>query len=361
MCLAANTLTYPTGGGHLWVYLNWALSLQAVGCRVVWLECTDELRPTDVPRAVDRLRRELVPFGLADAVAVLDAGDPRGPGLERALAADALIDLAYLPGALAQRFRRSALVDLDPGLTQTWASRGELDISGHGLYVTVGEGVAAGTATAPDAGVPWLHVAPCVALDAWPVAASRADRPYTTVTHWWECGTGIELNGEWLDNSKRAAFEPLLDLPATVDARLELALGGLDDEAERGALEARGWTVRDAADVAASPSSFAAYVRYSRGELSAAKPSYVAMRTGWLSDRTACYLASGRPAIVQDTYGEIGRGEPGLLRYKGAAHAARLLREVEGSYEEHCAGARALAEREFDGRRAVHRVLERLL
>lgn len=362
ICLAANALTYSGGGGHVWAYLNWALALRAVGCRVVWLECADELAPADVEESTDRLRSILRPFGLAGALTVVDTRRLEAtPAVDDALAAEALIDLAYLPASLARRFRRSVLVDLDPGLTQLWASSGELDIGGHDLYATVGEGVAAGTASVPDCGISWLHVPPCVALDHWPCTPPVGGAAYTTITHWWESGTGVEFDGEWLDNSKRAGFESLIGLPGLVAPRLELALGGLDDADERVALTRAGWSVREAGVVAGSVSAFASYVRGSRGEFSAAKPSYVAMRTGWFSDRTVCYLATGRPVVIEDTGGKLGRGEPGLVRFTDLAGAVSGFEAVEAGYADHCAGARALAEREFDGARTVTRVLEWLL
>jgi hypothetical protein len=356
VCLAANALSYSAGGGHLWAYLNWALSLRAVGCEVLWLEGVEQRR--GAPVALARLRRALEPHGLADRIVLDTTGVDGALPLEAALDADVLLDLAYMPGALARRFRRSVLVDIDPGLTQLWGARGDIDLSGHGLHFTIGEGVAAGIAAVPDCGVRWRYVPPCVALEEWPaLSAPDADAAWTTVSHWWEAGTGIELDGEWLDNSKRAGFEPLLDLPAHVQVRLELALGGLDDERERAALQARGWSVRDAWQVTCSADTYRAYVQASRGELSAAKPAYALLRTGWLSDRTVCYLASGRPAVVQDT-GELQwlPGE-GLLRFSDADDAAAAVSAVEQDYARHSRAARALAQERFDGAKVVGAVL----
>lgn len=358
VCLAANALSYAAGGGHLWAYLNWALSLRAVGCDVLWLEGVERgTRRAELARELSGLRAALEPYGLADAV-VLDGRDAPGAlPLEAALDADLLLDLAYMPAALARRFRRSALVDIDPGLTQLWAARGDIELDGHDVHFTIGEGIATGVASVPDCGVRWRYVAPCVALDAWPEVPAAEDGAWTTVSHWWESGTGIELAGEWLDNSKRAGFEPLLDLPSRVGARLELALGGLDDDAERAWLETCGWRVRDAWEVTASPDRYREYVQRSRGELSAAKPAYVLMRTGWLSDRTVCYLASGRPAVVQDT-GAVGTPPAaGLLLFTDAAGAAAAINRVEDDYAHHSRAARELAQERFDGREVVRALL----
>ena len=206
-----------------------------------------------------------------------------------------------------------------------------------------------------------MYVPPCVSLSAWPQSAAPSGGSYTTVSHWWSDGADVELDGSWLDNSKRTAFAPILDVAARADVPLELALGGLDDVDERSRLQAHGWQVSDAAASAGSPAAFARFVRRSRGELSAAKPSYVAMRTGWLSDRSVCYLASGRPAIVQDTGGELGHTGHGLLRFNDASGALAALADVEADYPAHCRAARELAEHALDGRRTVERLLERLL
>ena len=286
---------YPGGGGHAWVYLNWALALREAGCDVLWLECVDEIQPAQRPSTVARLRELLEPFALADDLVVVD---PDAPQASLPAEADALVDLAYLPRELVRPFRRSALVDLDPGLTQTWAAAGALDIDGRDLYATVGEGVADGTALVPSDGRAWIYVPPCVSPD------------------------------------------------------------------ERASLERHGWRIRDAAEAAGSPDAFSRFVRGSRGELSAAKPSYAAMKTGWLSDRTVCYLAAGRPAIVRDTGGGFGLGsgaDGGLVRFADADGAAAALERVEEDYGAHCQAARALAERELDGVRNVGRLLERLL
>ena len=121
VCLSGNVAGYPEGGGHVWVYLNWALALREAGCRVVWLECLDELSAVDRQLAVAHLHDLLAPFGLAEDLVLIDLRSADEPP---PFDADALIDLAYLPSSFVRRFRRSALIDLDPGLTQAWSAAG---------------------------------------------------------------------------------------------------------------------------------------------------------------------------------------------------------------------------------------------
>ena len=127
-------------------------------------------------------------------------------------------------------------------------------------------------------------------------------------------------------------------------------------------MEPHGWRVREAWDVSSTLEAYRAYIQRSRGEFSCAKPAYVRLETAWISDRTLCYLASGRPAVVQHT----GRSKflpdgEGLFRFRSLDEAAAALCAAEADYEYHCRQARALVEEHFDARRVVARVLERAL
>lgn len=371
-CLAAATVGYPHGGGHRWVYLNWALGLRAAGCELTWIEeFPDDLSPDDARSAIDALLADLHPFGLdervefvaGDSGALADAG---GRPLERALGCELLVNLRYgLPDELVAGFARSALVDIDPGLTQLWLSRGEVHCARHDLYFTTGENVGPENPRIPSCGIDWLHVPPCVALDQWTPKPAAADAPYSTVSHWWPDvgGDWIEFEGEWIDNSKREGFADLLDVPRSAPAPLELALGGIDDVPEElDMLRSRGWRVCEAWRVAANAASYRDYVRGSRGELSAAKPSTVLLQPGWVSDRTLCYLASGKPAIVRHTGPSRFLPEAdGLFRFHDAAGALTALEAAEADYERHSASARRIAEQHFDAARVAARLLDHAL
>jgi hypothetical protein len=370
VCLAGNSIHYPA---QLWPYLNWALSLRSAGCEVVWLETLEQdasSAPATLTPEIAALRSRLEHYGLADTLVLASAdGEPIEPlpaatmPLEAALAADVLLDLAYLPRSFVEQFRRSVFVDLDPGETQIWVAAGELDVSGHDVHISIGEGVEVADRPFPDGGLHWTYVPSPVALDVWTADAAHdpgAGAPYTTISHWWE-DAALELNGEWVENSKRAGFEPFLALPSLSPAKLELALGGLDDEDERRSLESHGWIVRDAEDVVATPAGYRDYVHASRGELTAVKPPYVLLRSGWLNERTASYLAAGKPAIIQRTLPQRDSRLPddeGLLRFETLSEAAAALERVESDYEFHARRARALAEEHFDGSRIATRVVE---
>jgi len=365
VCIAADTLDYPTGGGHLWAYLNWALGLRSLGCDVIWMEgWTDG----GAPALVEMLTTRLAAFGL-DRVCLF-SDDGTSPQLDRAAlvpveqaaSADLLLNLGYeMPRALLSRFARSALLDIDPGMTQTWFAEEEFDLGPHDIYLTTGEGVARGRLPVADCGVRWLYVPPCVSGEAWGVAPAPAAGAYTTVTLWWAGGEFELPDGELIDNTKRAGLLPYLALPELAGTQLELAVTDDDLSDDAALLRAHGWRLVDPVQAAGTPERYRSYIARSRGEFSCAKPAYVALCSGWISDRTVCYLATGRPAIVQYTgpCQALGDAEgEGVFRFDTPARAVAALKAAERDYPRQCALARALAEERFEARVSAARVLE---
>jgi len=382
VCLApANTIGYPQGGGHLWVYLNWALALRAAGCRVIWLEGVDDAvddgsvarrrrwRGRDVGECVAALKAHLARFGLADALALYSInGEPlpddlaaAGLDLDAAADADLLLNLAHaLPAAVVRRFRRSAFVDTDPGLLQVWMTTGDIRVAPHDVYFTIGETVGTPEARIPDCGLRWHYTPPPVFLAEWPVVPADPASSYTTITHWW--GGTFEFRGMTFSNDKGAAFLEYAGLPSRTSAKLELAVClGEHYEEWRARLEPQGWHIREAWDVSATPDEYRGYIQRSRGEFSCVKRCYVQFANAWVSDRTICYLASGKPAVVQHTGPSRLPDAAGLFRFRSIDEAVRALVTIEADYERHCRLARSLAEEYFDGCRVVGRVLERAL
>jgi hypothetical protein len=406
VCLATNqTLDYPRGGGHLWVYLNWALGLRALGCEVIWLETVSKKESTkalmrrrlernglaespddpvrEVQTNVATLKSRLERFGLGGCLALHPSDGETLPdeltegclSLEAAAEADLLLNLRYnLPEEVVGRFRRSALVDIDPGLLQVWVSQGSISVAHHDVYFTIGETVGRPGARFPDAGLRWRYTPPPVYLPEWPPTRADAMAPYTTVAHWWAGGKGgwsfkdpqiaaALAIGEYRDSTKRAAFLDYVDLPSRTSTPLELALClAPEDREDERLLRERGWKVRHAWDVSSGPEDYRAYIQRSRGEFSCVKPSYLWLSSAWISDRTLCYLASAKPAVVQ--YTGPSRFLPdseGLFRFRSPEEAARALSAVESDYERHSRLARELAEEHFDARKVVGGVLERAL
>ena len=280
VCLSGRGNLPPVVGGHLWVYLNWALGLRALGCRVIWLEVVDRSVAPDATRErAAALRSQLEGFGLAQSLAL----EPKVEGyldLDAAAEADLVLDLGYCAETeTVRRFRKSALVDIDPGLTQCWISEGQMAVAPHDVYFTIGETVGTPAARFPDCGLRWHYTPPPVFIPAWSPAPVAAEAPYTTVSSWW--GGWMLRGGESYSNEKRSAFLECVELPSRISRRLELAiaLGGVEEEQRF--LERHGWIVREASEVSATADQYRAYIR-SPGVSSAAlsRPSRVWLRPG---------------------------------------------------------------------------------
>lgn len=371
--IAVDTIGYPQGGGHLWAYLNWALGLRQVGCQVVWLETVNAHRPlTELTEMVSGLQSRLEPYGLAQQIALCSTSTESLPeplakatiDLDTSSDADLLLSLRYsTPRQVVRRFRRSALIDIDPGLSQMWIALGQIEVAPYDVYFSIGETVGHPQARFPDVGIEWHYTPPCVALEWWPVVKQAAEGAcFTTISHWGGDDWLEEEQGLY-NNSKREGFLPFLDLPRRVQVPLELALCLSEEEREeRVSLQVRGWQIRDASTVAGTPQAYQRYIGGSLGEWSCAKPSCLRLQNAWVSDRSLCYLASGKPVVVQDTGPSrvLPNGE-GMFRFSNLDEAVRSLEAVERDYVRHSQAARQLAEAVFDAKLIVSRLLERAL
>jgi hypothetical protein len=367
---------FPDGGGHFWVYMQYVQGLRALGCDVYWLE---QFRP---PRDAAREARLLSSFfermkrfGL-DGKTLLYAAAPDGfrfvdcerSDVERVLrGADVLLNFHYaIDTRLLAMARRTALVDIDPGLLQFWMSTGQLTVPRHDSYLTTGETVGTPGARFSDCGLPWHRIRPPVCLDLWPFTYDPRAEAFTTVSSW-STADWLKLteNGRTIlrENTKRVAFLQFAELPRHTSQPLELALFTDERDADDlNRLHARGWRIRHSRDVAGSPEAYRSYVQRSRGEFSCAKASCMDFQNAWVSDRTLCYLASGKPVVVQDTgpssYLVNGAG---MFRFSSIDEAAAGLEAINSDYGHHCRAARDLAETHFDSRRVLEDVLNTTL
>ncbi|HYZ28896.1 MAG TPA: hypothetical protein VE570_07570 [Thermoleophilaceae bacterium] len=376
---AYNVANTPDYGGHFWVYLQYAHGLRRLGCEVYWLErlSRDDRRPNASTAAATFLRR-LERFGFPGR-AILYETDSRDDrlrfiGMSETAArrvfdrADLLLNFHYAIGPeLLSRFRRTALVDIDPGLLQFWISRGQLQVPRHDVYLTIGETVGTPAARFPDCGLSWKHIRPPVCLDLWPYRYEPESRRFTTVSSWLGGEYVTEDERVLLENDKRVSFLQFADLPSHTPAEIELALyfkrtPNAPDAGDRHWLEGKGWRVRHALDVAGTPDNYRAYIAASRGEFSCVKPSCVYFQNAWVSDRTLCYMASGKPAVVQGTGpSKFLPSGAGMHRFSTVAEAAEALATVEADYERECRAAREIAEASFDARIVLAELLDHAL
>lgn len=345
----------PGNGGEAWVRPTWALGLDRLGFDT-WL--VEELATPDDPAtdsaadaAADWFRTVTELVGLSGRAALVQA--------DRTLVGPALDEVRRVMGEavlfvnISGHLRRADLptpgalrvfVDVDPGFTQVWAQQGRLDLGGHDRYVTVGTALGSSDCPFPDNGLDWIPVLPPVLVDRWrPTPMPDGSPRFTTVGSWRPPHGTVEHDGTSY-GIKAHEFRRFLDLPAHCpDVDLELALSIHEgDRADRDRLVASGFSLVDPAVVAGTPGGFAEYVHGSWGEWSVAQGVYVQGRTGWISDRSAHYLAAGRPVVVQDTGATLPAGE-GFLTFCDVGGAAAALRKVVSDPTAHAAGARELA------------------
>jgi hypothetical protein len=364
---------YPEGGGNFWVPLQYLLGLRDLGVDAWWLELLwTRGDPVRDRYNVETFRRYVADLGVADRVVLVffpETTRTEPPGRAQVIGMDArelaargrdglLLNMAEsVPAALRHAFGRTVLFDLDPGPFQLWAREWGMGVGAHDAHVTIGQHLGAPDSPVPLGGVDWHRVWPAVHLPAWPVQQTRAER-WTTVSQWWTNQYAF-LDGDCYDCNKRTGFLAVLDLPARAPVPLELAANlHADEHEDRALLAGHGWRLVEPAVVAGTPQAFRAYVQGSRGEFSCAKPAYVKARAGWVSDRTVCYLASGRPCVVQATGAEAHLpASPGLRFFRDVGEAAEALAAVEADYAAAARAARALAEEIFATRVVVPQLL----
>jgi hypothetical protein len=379
VCIATvRLLEFLEGAGHFWAYMQYAQALRRLGCEVylldsfIWSDETPD--PGRVSEFLDRMAR----YGLQDRVFVAangggarrlpgsksDAGVTESEVTDLLGSVDLLLNFNYhLSQEIVSAAPRSALVDIDPGLLQFWISRGFIAPAVHDSYFTTGETIGKQLDLAPDSIIDWLHIRPPVCLELWPYTYDPDAEAFTTVSSWWGERDYVGSPESFYDNTKRGAFFDFIDLPRHTGQPLELALYLAEsDGPDRSRLEDHGWRIRHSREIAGSPEAYRSYIQESRGEFGWAKASCMKFQNAWVSDRSLCYLASGKPVVVQHTGPSSFLPESeGMFRFRTVAEAARALDAINADYEHHCRLARSLAEEYFDGEAIVNGMLERAL
>jgi hypothetical protein len=366
---------YPQGGGVFSVVLQYLLGLRRLGCQVCWLEL---LWPQggDDRALISTFVEQLAAFGLQEDFCLIyfprgqwpEAGPERewfGFSPDRfwrfCREADLLLDLCYSvrPPDLLAAARRTAFLDLDPGFMQLWMTLGKIALP-HDLFFTVGQNIGRPGCSVPAAGVEWRTFWPPVDLGVWKDGESHPTAPFATVSQWWGYPPTY-YDGEEYDGSKRTEFLRFVDLPGRTGQPFELALnlasfGG--DPEDRKLLTEKGWHVVDAHQVAGDFAAYRRYVHDARAEFSVAKPGYVKSKSGWFSDRSSCYLAAGKPVLVQETgFGTLLPTGRGVISFTSLEQAVHGVEEIQRHYPLHCQAAYEIAHEYF----AAEKVLNKLL
>jgi hypothetical protein len=359
-------------GGLAWMNMQYLAGLRELGHDVFYLEeCGPESwvynwetegLTTDLDYPAAYVRDALEPLGLADRW-IYRAGD-RAVGMSLSDFADvchqADLLIVHAVPVLSWRAeydgpRRRTFIDVDPGFTQIGLAADDRD-----LTATVGRCERLFTIAqrigAPDCSIPagsrrWLKTRPPVALSQWPPAEGPASH-FTSVMHW--RGFKDVVHEGVVYGQKDREFPKFQGLPRLTPQPFRIALAGTPPET----LTPHGWEVVPAGDPSRTPWSYRAFIQQSRAEFGVAKHGYVRMRGGWFSDRSVCYLASGRPALLQDTglSDWLPTGE-GVVTFEDVPGALRGIESINSDYEGHRRAARRLAEEFF----AAERVLPEFL
>lgn len=372
---------YPLGGVS-WDYLAYVDGFRRLGHEVLYLEDTGawfyhphtQTFSDDPAPNLRYLSGAFAALGMSDTPWAVRAPDGTCHGLEvtavRRLCGSADLFLNVSGSCwLREEYRgarRTAYLDTDPGYTQAklWAAdRGCATdderysvnlIRQHDRFFTFAEHIGAPDCRVPQCGFDWRATRQPVVLERWPFTYDGAARRFTTVLSWKQETAPPVIEGVRY-GAKDVELERFLDLPRRTPSEIELAIGGAAPAAR---LIAHGWWIVDAHAQSTTMADYQRYLQASRGEWSIAKHTYVALRSGWFSTRSAVYLASGKPVVVQDTgWSEHYPTGAGLIGFTTIDEAAAGLAAVEAEYRRHCDAARALAEREF----AAPAVLGRLL
>ena len=360
----------PGSGGEAWVRLSWIRGLQRLGLDVWFVEQLDpSLSPEPHAGPVAYFRSVVDRFDLASRATLL-AGDDTivGAPLADLLSLAPSATLVNISGHLTHArlfpaFRARALIDIDPGFTQLWHTKGDpgARVTGHDLHFTIGEHIGSARCPLPTGGVRWQPVRQPVVLSDWPPVDDHEPMHFTTVGNWRGPYGPIDHDGHRY-GLKVHEFRKFIELPERSVHAFELALRiDAADGGDRIALDTHGWRLTDPYAASDGPEAFRAYVQRSGAEFSVAQGIYVDSRCGWFSDRTVRYLASGKPALVQDTgFSDLLPVGRGLVAFRTIEDAVAGADDIVASYDEHAAAARAIAERHFDSDHVLARFCEQV-
>lgn len=369
----------PYQGGATWAVLQYLLGLRRLGHEVYLIEPV--MLPALLPAGATLegslnaayFREVMDDFGLADRSALLvecdksTVGLPYSRLLTLARQADVLINVSGMltdPDLLGLIPIR-AYLDLDPAFVQMWDAVQGVDMrfASHTHFVTVGQAIGTPTCAVPTCGRAWLPTFQPIVLDYWPRLGPEAPliwNAWTTIANW--RGYGSITHAGVVFGQKAHSLRRLISLPELTVEPLAPAIAIHPAEVKDWeALTSHGWHILDPKEVASTPNDYRSFVQQSKGEFGLAKSGYVASGCGWFSDRSTCYLASGRPVVAQETgfstFLPVGEG---LVAFETAEQAAGGLDAVGRNYARHCRAARAIAEDYFDSDKVLNRLLQRI-
>jgi hypothetical protein len=364
----------PSNGGNAWSRLSWILGFRRLGFEVYFVEQIGKADCRSGAGTVSEFEESVnltyfraitEQFGLSGRSSLIYADGETVFGVPLVQLADAAKHalLFNIGGHLAnpqirQNVARSLYYDDDPGFTQFWHAAGYTprDLR-HDCYFTIGENIGTAGCMIPTNGIHWRHTRPPVVLQDWPVATGSFDR-FTTVASWRGAYAPVEYRGRTY-GVKAHEFRKFIEVPGRGGGtKFEIALQiDAADKKDLDCLIANRWQVVDPIRAAGSPTQFQQYVQNSGAEFSVAQNIYVDTNSGWFSDRTVRYLASGKPVLIEDSgfSRHIPVGE-GLVAFRTVDEAIDGAARIVRDYDRHCTAARRLAEEFFDSDKVICRL-----
>lgn len=376
--IAGSLAQKPRQGGHTWQFLNYLLGFKQLGWDVLFVDriepamCVDASgAPTTFEDSVnlEYFLRIMRAFGLERQFSLIYnkgeqvVGVPRRELLEKTRSAAALINvMGFLDDEeILGAAQRRVFLDTDPGFGQMWCDLGLANLfTGHDAYVTIAENIGQPGCAIPTCGLDWITWRQPIVLDQWPVQGDRGGA-FTSIGSWRGPYAPVEHRG--ITYGLRVhEFRKFAALPRMAPGRFEVALDIASVETrDMDLLRANGWTLAEPAVVAADPWVYREYIQRSAAEFMATKGMYVQTHSGWFSERSICYLASGRPVLAQDTgLGNLYPKSKGLLLFSTIEEAAAGAEEILGNYAAHSKGARELAEECFGSDKVLGQLLGKL-
>jgi hypothetical protein len=366
----------PYQGGASWAVLQYLLGFRRLGHTVYFVEPVPQqsLRPagvslTDSANAA-YFRRVMADFDLQHTSVLLVDQTQETVGLAYdqlcrvGRQASVLVNISgmFTDREIVGRIPIRIYLDLDPAFNQLWHTSQGIDrrFTGHTHHVTVGQAIGQPGCTVPTCGVSWIPTLPPIVLAHWPVATTIQYEGLTTIGNWRAYGS-IEYKGVFY-GQKAHSLRPLFQLPRRTNEKFLLALEIHAAEVkDLTALSSNGWLLLDPAEVASTPTAYQAFIRGSKAEFGIAKSGYVRSKCGWFSDRSACYLASGRPVIAQETgFGDFLPTGAGLFAFQTEEDALTAIAALDRDYAGHARAARAIAEQHFDSDKVLPHLLQRV-
>ena len=377
--IAGSLAQKPHQGGHTWQFLQYILGFKKLGWEVLFIDslqpsmCRDRRgRPSSVEQSenlrylLEVMRR----FNLEDDFALLCEGStqvigqPRQAILERVRRSSFLLNvMGFLRDEeVLEQATQRVFLDTDPGYGQMWQDLGLASMfSSHDRYVTIAENIGQASCAIPACGIEWLTWRQPVVLDQWPVRLANEHGAFISIGAWRGPYAPLEYKGTTY-GQRVHEFRRFVGLPARSSERFEAALeihSGDADDIEL--LNENGWNVTTPAIVTANPWVYRDYIGRSKAEFMVARNMYVQSRCGWFSERSTCFLASGRPVLAQDTgiRGLYPSGV-GLVLFDDLDEAAAGVESICSNYALHASAAREIAEAYFDSDKVIGELIDKL-